>query len=116
MTSTGSILVVVVIILFLSTATSATLVLFIIVVIVIVVIVTITASVTSLTLFFFHHLAFTVLSLASPVLFFLDVLVVTVYLSSLDGTIPIELFEENLNKRKYVDQYFNKIESFIEEK
>lgn len=32
----------------------------------------------SLTFFFFHHLAFTVLSLASPVLFFLDVLVVTV--------------------------------------
>src|SRR5699024_8130143 len=50
----------------------------IVVVIVIVVIVMITASVTSLTLFFFHHLAFTVLSLASPVLFFLDVLVVTV--------------------------------------
>lgn len=38
------------------------------------------------------------------------------YLSSLDGTIPRDLFEENLNKRKYVDQYFNKIESFIEEK
>ena len=38
------------------------------------------------------------------------------YLSSLDGTIPRELFEENLDKRKYVDQYFNKIEEFINEK
>lgn len=38
------------------------------------------------------------------------------YLSSLDGTIPRELFEKNLEKRRYVDQYFNKIESFIEEK
>lgn len=37
------------------------------------------------------------------------------YLSSLDGTIPRELFEENLDKRKYVDQYFNKIEEFINE-
>lgn len=38
------------------------------------------------------------------------------YLSSLEGTIPRDLFEENLDKRKYIDQYFNKIEEFINEK
>lgn len=38
------------------------------------------------------------------------------YLSSLEGSIPRDLFEENLDKRKYIDQYFNKIEEFINEK
>lgn len=38
------------------------------------------------------------------------------YLSSLEGTIPRDLFEGNLDKRKYIDQYFNKIEEFINEK